>query len=419
MSAPVNETLSEEGGNPANTIYVGNLDQRVTDTMLHEIFETVGTVVSVKIVSVRRHTSYAGVNYAFVEFADQRVAEQAIQDMNGRKIFSYEIRANWAQQANNQTQKEDTASHFHVFVGDIAAEITDEALVQAFSVFGSMSEAHVMWDPVSGKSRGFGFVAFRDKTDAEQAIATMNGEWLGSRAIRCNWATQKGQTATPAPQPGQQLPYEVVIHQTPAYVTSIYVGNLPPNINQNELVQPFQRFGYVQEVKLQADRGFAFVKMDTHENAANAIVHLQNININGSNAKLSWGKDRPPPGWQNYGGYHQQAQQQQQHQQQHQQHNWNNNGQMQYGNGGGGGGGGGGGRRNQTPNNVFGVPAHLTNGYAFHNAAAPGNIPSLDPHGGSAVAAAHAAQWNQQAAVAAQQQQQQQKMYDQYNNNNI
>lgn len=49
-----------------------------------------------------------------------------------------------------------------------------------------------MWDPVSGKSRGFGFAAFRDKTDAEQAIATMNGEWLGSRAIRCNWATQKG-----------------------------------------------------------------------------------------------------------------------------------------------------------------------------------------------------------------------------------
>lgn len=110
-----------------------------------------------------------------------------------------------------------------------------------------------MWDPVSGKSRGFGFVAFRDKTDAEQAIATMNGEWLGSRAIRCNWATQKGksihhcitsdqviyahagQTATPAPQPGQQLPYEVVIHQTPAYVTSIYVGNLPPNINRKHL----------------------------------------------------------------------------------------------------------------------------------------------------------------------------------------
>jgi nucleolysin TIA-1/TIAR len=63
----------------------------------------------------------------------------------------------------------------------------------------------------------------------------MNGEWLGSRAIRCNWATQKGQTATPPPQPGQQLPYEVVIHQTPAYVTSIYVGNLLPNVSRKYL----------------------------------------------------------------------------------------------------------------------------------------------------------------------------------------
>lgn len=41
-----------------------------------------------------------------------------------------------------------------------------------------------------------------------------------------------GQTATPAPQPGQQLPYEIVIHQTPAYVTSIYIGNLPPNVSR-------------------------------------------------------------------------------------------------------------------------------------------------------------------------------------------
>lgn len=48
-----------------------------------------------------------------------------------------------------------------------------------------------MWDMNSGKSRGYGFLAFRDRTDGEQAIATMNGEWLGSRAIRVNWANQK------------------------------------------------------------------------------------------------------------------------------------------------------------------------------------------------------------------------------------
>ncbi|KAG1210543.1 hypothetical protein G6F35_010584 [Rhizopus arrhizus] len=275
---------------------------RVNETMLHEIFATVGPVAGVKIITVRKYNQLGAVNYGFVEFFDPRIAEQAIQDMNGRKIFNYEIRANWAQPSSSvqQTIKEDTTHHFHIFVGDLAPEITNETLAQAFSVFGTMSEAHVMWDPISGKSRGFGFVAFRDKADAEKAIATMNGEWLGTRPVRCNWATQKGQTAMPMPQPGQQLPYEIVVQQTPAYVTSIYVGNIPPHVSQNDLVQQFQRFGFVTEVKFQADRGFAFVKMDTHENAANAIVHLQNMIIHGNITKLSWGKDRPPQGYQNY-----------------------------------------------------------------------------------------------------------------------
>lgn len=160
------------------------------------------------------------------------------------------------------------------------------------------SDAHVLWDQNTGNSRGFGFVAFRDKTDAEQAIATMNGEWIGSRPIRCNWATQKGtfndshcvpditsnrqralgQTATPPPQPGQQLPYAIVINQTPAYVTSVYVGNLAPDTSgttnspcdkedmsahlssESDITRPFEQLGTVQEVKTQKDRGFAFVK---------------------------------------------------------------------------------------------------------------------------------------------------------------
>ena len=87
---------------------------------------------------------------------------------------------------------------------------------------------------MSGNSRGFGFVAFREKSDADQAIASMNGELLGSRNIRVNWATQKSQNDTPPPRPGQQLPYETVLQQTPAYVTSVYVGNLPLNATGNE-----------------------------------------------------------------------------------------------------------------------------------------------------------------------------------------
>ncbi|KIP11502.1 hypothetical protein PHLGIDRAFT_83628 [Phlebiopsis gigantea 11061_1 CR5-6] len=288
-------------------LYVGNLSPRVTEYMLTEIFAVAGPVQHVKIIPDRNY-QHGGLNYGFVEYMDMRAAETALQTLNGRKIFDTEIRVNWAYQG--QQNKEDTSNHYHVFVGDLSPEVNDEVLGKAFSAFGSLSDARVMWDMNSGKSRGYGFLAFRDKTDAEQAIATMNGEWLGSRAIRVNWANQKTQGAPPpttriggvesAPAPinfqGGPLSYESVVQQTPAYNSTVYVGNLVPYCTQADLIPLFQSIGYLSEIRMQADRGFAFVKLDTHEHAAMAIVQLQGQMVHGRPIKCSWGKDRADGG---------------------------------------------------------------------------------------------------------------------------
>ena len=219
---------------------------------------------------------------------------------------SQEIRVNWAYQSNTNN-KEDTSSHFHIFVGDLSNEVNDEVLLQAFSAFGSVSEARVMWDMKTGRSRGYGFVAFRDRGDAEKALSSMDGEWLGSRPIRCNWANQKGQPSmsqvnalasmgmTPTtpfaghhhfPTDGIQS-YDMVLAQTPSWQTTAYVGNLTPYTTPQDVVPLFANFGYVVESRFQADRGFAFIKMDSHENAAMAICHLQGYNVNGRPIKCS------------------------------------------------------------------------------------------------------------------------------------
>lgn len=216
-----------------------------------------------------------------------------------------EIRVNWAYQSNT-SNKEDTSNHFHIFVGDLSNEVNDEVLLQAFSAFGSVSEARVMWDMKTGRSRGYGFVAFRDRPEAEKALSSMDGEWLGSRAIRCNWANQKGQPSIAQQQAMQAMgmtpttpyghhhfpthgvhSYDMIVNQTPAWQTTCYVGNLTPYTTQNDLVPLFSNFGYVVESRFQADRGFAFIKMDSHENAAMAICQLNGYNVNGRPLKCS------------------------------------------------------------------------------------------------------------------------------------
>jgi nucleolysin TIA-1/TIAR len=285
-------------------LYVGGLDPRVTEEVLKQIFETTGHVSSVKIIPDKNYNS-KGFNYGFVEYDDPGAADRAMNTLNGRRVHQQEIRVNWAYQSNMIT-KEDTSNHFHIFVGDLSNEVNDEVLSQAFAAFGSVSEARVMWDMKTGRTRGYGFVAFRERSDAEKALASMDGEWLGSRAIRCNWANQKGQPSisqqqamaamgmTPTtpfghhhfPTQGVQS-YEMVVNQTPTWQTTCYVGNLTPYTTQADLIPLFQNFGYVVETRFQSDRGFAFIKMDTHENAAMAICQLSGYNVNGRPLKCS------------------------------------------------------------------------------------------------------------------------------------
>lgn len=290
-------------------LYVGGLDQRVTEEVLRQIFETTGHVQSVKIIPDKNAKGY---NYGFVEYDDPGSAERAMQTLNGRRVHQSEIRVNWAYQSNT-SNKEDTSSHFHIFVGDLSNEVNDEILMQAFSAFGSVSEARVMWDMKTGRSRGYGFVAFRERADAEKALSSMDGEWLGSRAIRCNWANQKGQPSiaqqqamsamgmTPTTPFGHhQFPangmasYEMVLAQTPSWQTTCYVGNLTPYTTPNDVVPLFQNFGFVVESRFQADRGFAFVKMESHEAAAMAICQMNGYLVHGRPLKCSWGKDKTP-----------------------------------------------------------------------------------------------------------------------------
>jgi nucleolysin TIA-1/TIAR len=188
----------------------------------------------------------------------------------------------------------------------LSNEVNDEVLLQAFSAFGTVSEARVMWDMKTGRSRGYGFVAFRDHGEAEKALSAMNGEWLGSRAIRCNWANQKGQPSVQQQQAMAQLgmtpttpfshhqfptqgsaSFEMIVAQTPEYQTTVYVGNLTPYTTQNDLTPLFSNYGHVTEARFQSDRGFAFIKMDSHPGAASAICGLNGYNVNGRPLKCS------------------------------------------------------------------------------------------------------------------------------------
>ncbi|CAH9133933.1 unnamed protein product [Cuscuta epithymum] len=80
---------------------------------------------------------------------------------------------------------------YRCFVGGLAWATNEDSLSQAFSTY-NVLDSKIIKDPKTGKSRGFGFVSFKDEDSMKQAIQDMNGSDLDGRNITVNEAQSRG-----------------------------------------------------------------------------------------------------------------------------------------------------------------------------------------------------------------------------------
>jgi RNA recognition motif-containing protein len=78
-----------------------------------------------------------------------------------------------------------------LFVGGLSWGTDDDGLRRAFEEFGEVTDAKVITDRDTGRSRGFGFVTFSGGDDADRAIDAMNGHQLDGRPINVNEARER------------------------------------------------------------------------------------------------------------------------------------------------------------------------------------------------------------------------------------
>lgn len=271
------------------TLYVGNLDASVDEELLCALFSQIGEMKGCKIIREPGNDPYA-----FIEYASHTSAATALAAMNKRVFLNKEIKVNWATSPGNQP-KTDTTNHHHIFVGDLSPEIETQTLREAFAPFGEISNCRIVRDPQTLKSKGYAFVSFVKKAEAELAITAMNGQWLGSRSIRTNWSTRKPPTTKPetaGAKRAKQPTFDEVYNQSSPTNCTVYCGGFASNSISDELMQStFAQFGTIQEIRTFKEKGYAFIKFATKEAATHAIESIRNTEINGHTVKCFWGKE--------------------------------------------------------------------------------------------------------------------------------
>ena len=76
----------------------------------------------------------------------------------------------------------------NIYVGNISYTMTEEDLRQFFSEYGTVTNANIITDRNTGRSKGFGFVEMENQGEAEKAIEALNGNEINGRSVTVNQA---------------------------------------------------------------------------------------------------------------------------------------------------------------------------------------------------------------------------------------
>jgi len=263
-----------------SNLFVGNLQQGITEAQLENVFKAYGKVTSCAVMEKGE-----GKTFGFVEFSTVEEASAAAAGLNGQSGLIVKF-------ANNDkipTNWEDAVPHSNVFVGNLPKGTAEGTLRTAFDKYGQVQSVSIRAD--DAKDTAFGFVKMATPAAAKRVIDALDGHegW----SVKCayfdsgggfggkgfekgffekgfgkggkgwwppgGWVwTNQNEKEKPEPEPHDNL----------------YVKNLPPGLSEEEVTETFSKAGQVTECRiLRWDSTFdcaALIRMGSVEEAIKA-----------------------------------------------------------------------------------------------------------------------------------------------------
>ncbi|XP_025091174.1 RNA-binding protein Musashi homolog 2-like isoform X5 [Pomacea canaliculata] len=169
---------------------------------------------------------------------------------------------------NSQTNSDEIPNDpGKMFIGGLSWQTSAESLRTYFDKFGEIKESMVMKDPTTKRSRGFGFVTYRDPASVEKVLAS-GPHLIDSKTV----------------DPKLAFPRKA----QPKMVTrtkKIFVGGLSSSTTVDDVKKYFSQYGTIEDAMLMFDkstnrhRGFGFVTFDQEDVVEKVCeIHFHEIN---------------------------------------------------------------------------------------------------------------------------------------------
>ncbi|GJV11862.1 29 kDa ribonucleoprotein A, chloroplastic-like protein [Tanacetum coccineum] len=215
---------------------------------------------------------------------------------------------------DEQQQRSNFSPDLKVYVGNLPWNVDSAALAGLFQRAGNVEMVEVVYDKISGRSRGFGFVTMSSAKEVEAATRQFNGYELDGRQLRVNSGPPpaKGESSFRGQRDGGRSSYGSEGSRG-GYgggggggrrsddTNKLYVGNLAWSVDNLALETLFQEQGNVMEARVVYDRdsgrskGFGFVTFGSADEVNKAIESLDGVDVDGRSIRVTVAEARQRP----------------------------------------------------------------------------------------------------------------------------
>ncbi|QKX57521.1 uncharacterized protein TRUGW13939_04635 [Talaromyces rugulosus] len=187
----------------------------------------------------------------------------------------------------------------NLFAGNLSWNVDEDWLRREFEEFGELAGVRIMTERETGRSRGFGYVEYVEASSAKAAYEAKKDSEIDGRTINLDYAKPRDATQQSAPRDKAQTRARSYGDQTSPESSTLFIGNLSFNTNEDVVRETFQEQGTILGIRLPTDaesgrpKGFGYIEFSSVDEARQAMTDLNGADVGGRAIRLDYSTPRP------------------------------------------------------------------------------------------------------------------------------
>ncbi|CAG9949577.1 unnamed protein product [Clonostachys rosea f. rosea IK726] len=274
------------------TIYVTNYPPAADEDYIRQIFEGCGEILSIRYPSLGVNTHR---RFCYVSFRDQKSSARAVEKDGTLIENKYRLVAKYSDPGNKKKREGAVAEGREIHISGLERSAKEEHISEVVSKYGSVKRVNVPLT-LAGKNRGFAYVEFSTKEEAEKAVVELHNIKFRNHilAVEISKEMKVKKSTKSFGTPGESAPSPVSATHSEHGATegnssreaisarSIALMGLPDTVNDARVQALLAPLGTVVKLVLQPSQGSASVEFADAAMAGKAALKLNGMAFEGN-----------------------------------------------------------------------------------------------------------------------------------------